>query len=59
MCAFGKREMQRDWRGRFRHGDRHLVIAHQKRQLFLEVVTEKLGPGDCRGVDAGRGDMAV
>src|SRR5690606_25138088 len=58
MRAFTKGKMQRDRRLRLRHGHRYLVVAYQEPDLFDQIVAEKLRPGDRRGVEAGRGDVA-
>ena len=51
--------MQRDRRCRFGHGDADAVAADQQAELFLQVMAEKLRPGDRRRIDARRADIAV
>ena len=57
--AFAEGEMQRDRRRRFGNRDARAVVAHQKAELFLEIVAEEFRPRDGRRVDAGRGDVAI
>ena len=45
MGAFEEGEMQRDRRGRFRHRDRHAVIAHDQAKLLDEIALEQVRAG--------------
>ena len=59
MRAFSEGKMQRNRRLRFGNRDRYVVIAHQKAELFLQIMTEQFRPRDGGRVMARRRDMAI